>query len=307
MGEVNVYFWGLICHVNNTPGNNVTGTALSDMAVLVYANDHAPMIVFGDDSTKRYKLDLATEVTFRDGTESATINRKQFDDYVPSLGQILGGRLLVPPEKVVYFRYPKADGFRLPALTVFDTYGYAANHVSKISNNNKRSEKPVARLIRLRVRTDAEAVYAQFTSGGDQKEVRVPNGDCILVSNVEKTFIAEAAASLKVAGEQLHRFETRAKEYGEELSILAQAIDSAATSFQLYAIETNTAVPNHFEYYSEILVASDTCRALEGKEIPVVTIDQDAACDWILPYVERISALIERSGVRPECGNTVYP
>jgi hypothetical protein len=301
MGEVNIFFWGLICHVSITEE-----TDRVDVAMLVQGDDHYPRILFGEEPENQYDLDLASTVTFKHGTESATIDATEIDQFVPRLQSILGGRLGVDKNSVIYFRYPKAVG-SAPELSVFDVYPEMAEHISRLSSQVKRSERPVARVLRLRVQLD-DAITAVFSTGGTKTEVEVPLDSCILVANIEDVHIIEAAMDLETAADQLNELALLAKRQSIESTVAdylantANAIGSAAENFKRAATQKKPG--NHFEHYSKLLAASDTCFAKPGKPFTGKLAEQPA-CKWVLDYLN--DRIVVTSGTRPECGNTVYP
>lgn len=295
MKELNVFFWGLICHASTDVAPND-----AEVAALVIAPCHVPKIHFGPN--ENHILSSAVEVRFDHGTESGKYDPNEFNTFVPSLEKILGGRLVITPDVAVSFRYPKAEHGR-PKLSVVDTYEYNADHISKSSHQKKRPNQPVARLLCLTVKLDRDVVIVRFRNrDGEDVAREVASDSCILVSNVESTHSFPTRKHLREARELLAE---GSGDTPKNISGALRAIDAATYHFDQLEKDDCDRTINHFEYYSKLLAGADKAEAYEAGKGSILSFPAHD-CDWVVKYVNTHSRYTP-AGTRPECGNTNYP
>jgi hypothetical protein len=305
MSELNVFFWGLVCHINARP--DARTSPIADYAALVNAPYHVPMIVFSPKPEDIYVLDEDFDIGFEHGTEPADIDAESFDAAVPKLQSILGGILRLQPDDAMLCRYPAADTGR-PRLSVQDTYGYTATHRSKFSGQSKRHDQPVGRIIRLRVPLDRDKVTVQFRGtnkvGNSDISRTIPADSCVLITNVEDTFAYDAGVNIQTAAEQLQTV-LKSRSDDDRVRNAVQLVEDAGRDLQIFAKNLVSQRPNHFEHFSKLLAGADTVIAKEFRKEPAMT-QNPGSCEWVVKYVNKY-AEFARGGVKPECGNTTFP
>lgn len=301
MPELNIYFFGLICHVDQ---NNNDGNKTADFAAVVRAGSHRPLILFGPTAADIYELE--SNVTFS-AVEPAAINRSHFDRAVPKLRSILGGVLAIDPGDVWRVDYPRGDRSRAE-LSVADTYAYLGIHRSKATRHTRRLEGPVARIVRLRVPLDDETITIRFTGstadGSTVTSKTIPSDSCVLIANIEDTYLFDAGVDLDLIGRELN--EVACEMADERWSSLARRLSTAGQNLTLAARSLAKTQPNHFEYYSMLVAGGDTVVAEEGRLVQKTA--PSLACTWIDDFIGTIDRRYFPLGAsRPECGNTNWP
>jgi hypothetical protein len=304
MPELNVFFWGLICHVN-IRGHEGT----SDYAALVNAHPtHVPKILFSRKPEDIYTLDPDVDIGYQHGTETATLDQS-IGEAVPRLQEILGGTPRIAAQDAIIARYPKADTGR-PHLSVFDRYKYTATHRSIFSGATKRHNRPVARILRARVPVDGDTVTVQFRGTNKKGETvtskTIPSSSCILITNLEDTALYEAGLHIENAARALLNREERTKEQIEPDGNPALLLLQASLEMRHYSSNVASVSQNHFEYYTKLFAGADTVAALPFEPLTTAEPNPPEGCDWVLDYVTFVESIV-RGGVRPECGNTTYP
>ncbi|HEY0155835.1 MAG TPA: hypothetical protein VGF28_00935 [Thermoanaerobaculia bacterium] len=290
MPELNIYFFGLICHVDE----NSSGTA--DFAALVRAPNHEPRILLGPKESESFELQ--SDVTFAD-TASAAIDKPDFDKHVPKLKSILGGTLEISRNDAWRVYYPQGDGAGAK-LTVADTYPCTARHRSKVSKQTKR-QGAVARLVRLRVPLNAAKITVEFNG----KAREIDSDSCILIANVENTYLFNAGVELEAIGRELSERAEKRTDMSEWTGF-ANRLMRVGGNISRAARAQATLEPNHFEYYSMLVAGGDTAIAepvSDAERKPLAL-----KCKWVADIVGELEECdFPRGAARPECGNTNWP
>lgn len=174
MPELNVFFFGLICHIDSNEDGRPDFAA-----VLRNADEHEPYLIVNEQ-----RRELASHISFSQVQHPQTDH--SYKAWVPKLRQIVGGTLTLDRGKVWRFEYPKSD-HRRAELSVVDTYDHDGVHKSKGSGKTKRSEQPVARIVRLRVPLDSREITMHYLDeDGNIVGAEPIHGDsCILLANAE--------------------------------------------------------------------------------------------------------------------------
>ncbi|HEY0155836.1 MAG TPA: hypothetical protein VGF28_00940 [Thermoanaerobaculia bacterium] len=307
MPELNIYFFGLICHVD------INDSGRPDYAAIVRAGTHqSPVIRF--DGGKDYRL-IEHDISFKHGFAPPD-TASDYDQYVPKLRSIVGGTLAIDEDEVWRFQYPRAQGGRAE-LSVADFYANNGIHRSKGSNRVKRAEAPVARIVRLRVPLQDRGVTVVFTDedGVIRDEKPISSNSCILISNLESQSLRDAGLDLVYAGAGLRTLlENWMKQDAVKTELtgidgvlaFADRIQSAGLNLKEAAEVHSASDLNHFEHYSMIVAGADTAVAKRGKKLknkPAPSF----ACDWVADHVGYGDDYYPRGAARPECGNTNWP
>jgi hypothetical protein len=296
MFELNVYFWGLICHVDPDKNNRANFAA-----VVRTQGSHTPRVLFQTNDSFVLKGDVhfKRDNKIREGV--AHVDVQAFDRAVPRLEAVLGGALLIDEDNAFRFNYPAGDA--TSDLLVADEYDYLAIHKSKGSRQTRRLKGPVARIIRLRVPLDEATIITFRGAGTDGKTVtverQISTDTCILIENLESTYLYDAGDQLVELGNDLIR---KSK---EEAIALGNRFKAAGQGMKLAAISAS-AQGEHFAHYSQLIAGGDTVVVYDREK--VAKTPPTFACDWIANYVQTIDErYFPRGASRPECGNTNWP
>lgn len=305
MTELNVYFWGLICHMDTKGGDGAF-----DAAAMVDVDGHQPRIIFDFNDANNFALE--SSVVFDHGTRPAEseLANTSFADFVPNLKAIVGGEPFLDSNTPYLFHYPQAQGpTGRGKLSVIDIYDSTARHRSKISGKVKRPESRIGKVIRLRVpladnHPNLKVVFKGTNKAGDpQVEYKmIPADSCILVTNLPGTSLYDAAEHLSIAGNQLLRNARSDKTIADA----ANEITLASKNLKHFALHSTSKTMNHFEHYSKLLSTADVAIAEPVRPVDPPPTPPQYPCDWVGEYVKHYSGIL-RDAVAPECGNTQWP
>jgi hypothetical protein len=167
MPQLDIYFFGLICHIGQT-----SDRAVKSFAAVLRDGQHDPFITNG---TNRFAI--TSNVTFS-GKADATA-QSDFLDLVPSLKTVFDHDLDPAASATETFTvdYPGGD------LTVASIYPCQVSHIEDVSGGTaKRVDKCVARLVKVSAQVAANAVFT-FAGGSFPP---ITGATEILVANVAR-------------------------------------------------------------------------------------------------------------------------
>jgi len=197
---IEVYFFGLICHIGRDDGVGRTNAAV------VKTDNHTSKAILGVPNGAPNEIDLALgDVLSLSTGEDDAIADAEFQAYVPSLldktdkpggNQSLKGGVRASKNFDVafaYFQHTKSS------LGVASLYPKRARYEM---NFKHASEQCVAKLVLATAKTDEETVYLLRNNGGTKTQYQIRDGWLLIINSIHT-----------------HLFGTSAQHFGQHKSL----------------------------------------------------------------------------------------